>query len=496
MTETEQTRANPEIGREIATTADGIDITRGYTGPLLRSMDTVLQRRSGGDLQLYEAVLSDPQVKSVLAQRQLAVTKCEWQVDAASDRRPDKKAADSLRAQLNHIGWDRVTTKMLFGVFYGYAVAEVIYARDGAQVVMDQVKVRNRRRFRFGKDGDLRLLTQEHMLEGIPAEAPYFWHYSTGADHDDEPYGLGLAHWLYWPVLFKRNGLKFWLIFLEKFGMPTAKGVYDTNATPAERQQLLAATRAIQSDAGIIVPKGMVLELLEAARSGTADYKSLHDTMDDTIAKVVVGQTASSQGTAGKLGNEELQSDVRQDLVKADADLICESFNRGPVRWLTQWNFPGAEPPRVYRVVEEPEDLQARAERDKLITEIGFKPTLAYIEETYGGEWTESKSPPPAVDPAVPGDDPAAFAESGAAQADPPERQADQLDDALQPHTDAWLNAIRALVERADSLEQVRDGLLELMPDMKLDDYTAAMRQALAAAALAGRYEITQEAGG
>ena len=37
----------------------------------------------------------------------------------------------------------------------------------------------------------------------------------------------------------------------------------------------------------------------------------------------------------GRLGNDDLQADVRLDLVKADADLICESFNQGPARWLT-----------------------------------------------------------------------------------------------------------------------------------------------------------------
>ena len=79
-----------------------------------------------------------------------------------------------------------------------------------------------------------------------------------------------------------------------------------------------------------------------AARSGTADYKALQDQMDAVIQKVVLGQTASTQGTPGKMGNENLQSDVRDDIIKADADLICESWNTGPAVWLTQWNFPGA----------------------------------------------------------------------------------------------------------------------------------------------------------
>ncbi|WP_449423647.1 phage portal protein family protein, partial [Rhodanobacter lindaniclasticus] len=57
-------------------------------------------------------------------------------------------------------------------------------------------------------------------------------------------------------MLFKRNGLKFWLIFLEKFGMPTGVGKYDATATDGEKAKLLQAVRAIQTDSGMIIPKG------------------------------------------------------------------------------------------------------------------------------------------------------------------------------------------------------------------------------------------------
>lgn len=386
----------PHVGQEIASIANGNDITRGYIGPLLQPTDSVLRARSGGNLSLYEQVYSDAQVGALFGQRQLAVTSCDWHVEPASEDAIDVKAADWLSEELGRIAWDDITTKMLFGVFYGYSVAEIIYEPFERTIRIASVKVRNRRRFRFDEDAGLRLLTPTEMLYGVPAEAPYFWHFATGADNDDEPYGLGLAHWLYWPTLFKRQGLRFWLRFLDKFGTPTAVGKYDPQTTsPAERAKLLAATAAMQSDAGLIIPKQMEIELMEAARSGAADYKGLHDTMDATIAKVILGQTASSQGTPGRLGNDELQGDVRRDLIKADADLVCESFNLGPVRWLTAWNFPQARPPRVYRHVEEPEDLESRAKRDETLRRIGFKPSLSYIRETYGGDWEDAPTPPP-----------------------------------------------------------------------------------------------------
>lgn len=512
MTDT-TTIKTPELNREIATTADGIDITRGYTGPLLVPFDSVLRNRGGYDLSIYEQVRSDEEVKAAFGQRQSAVVKCEWRVDAGGERRIDKQAADWLTGQLAKLGWDNVTEKMLYGVFYGYAVAELIYAVQDGKIGIRAIKVRDRKRFRYGNDGELRLLTQASMFEGVPAERPYFWDFCCGADHDDEPYGLGLAHWLYWPVLFKRNGIKFWLIFLEKFGMPTGVGRYDPDASDTERAKLLAATRAIQVDSGVIIPKGMELELLEAARSGTADYKALFDTMNAAIQKAVLGQTASTQGTPGKLGNEELQGQVRDDLVKADADLVCESFNRQIVPQLMAWNFPGAALPRVWRVTEADEDLSARAERDDKIRQWGFKPTLAYVTETYGGDWVEAQ---PAAAPPGQADTPSAIAgaefadpgatvsgllaQHGAHSPDPPERMTARLEQATAPMIDDWYATIRARLDQAirdgETMEQFRDALFDLLPDLSIEQYASAMQEAFAAAGLAGRYEVLREAGG
>lgn len=484
----ERKPARPEM-REIATTLDGRDITRGYIDPmqLQQTTDTILRLRGSGDYEIYKQVLRDDQVKTAFGQRTLAVTSKDWHVDAGGTSRLDKKAADSIREQIDNVGFDRLTEKMLYGLFYGYAVAEAMWANDGNEVVMDRIIVRNRERFGFDGAGRLRMKTFSSP-DGELLPDRKFWCYTTGGDHDDEPYGIGLAHWLYWPTFFKRNGLKYWLVFLEKFGQPTAVGKYPNNALPNEKNKLLQALGAIATDAGVIVPEGMQIELLEAARSGTADYTSLYDRMDKAIAKVVLGQSASTEGTPGKLGSEDLQGDVREDIVKADSDLICESFNRTIVKWLTEWNYPGAELPKVYRKVDPEEDQNTTAERDKKIYDIGFKPTLKHITDTYGGEWVEraAQTPEP-INPQQNALQNPAFAERA------PTTIADQLDDRLQRVTDDWLDKIKALVENAQSVDEIRDGLLALMPDMTIDQYAAVMAEALRVAELSGRDDVMME---
>lgn len=381
-----------ELKNEIATTRDGRDITRGFVDglPLLPSTDRLLSLKGNGDLLIYQEVLRDEQVKACFEQRVRAVVSKPWEVKPGGEKRIDKQAALFIEEQLKKISFDSVTEKMLYGVFYGYAVAEALYAVEGSHVVLGSIKVRDRRRFGFAPDMSLRLRTSANpMGEELPDKK--FWHFATGSDHDDEPYGLGLAHWLYWPVFFKRSGVKFWLVFLEKFGSPTAVGKYPSGTNKEDQDKLLSALQSIQTDSAIIFPEGMVAELLEAKRGGTADYTALYDRMDAAIARATLGQTASTQGTPGKLGNDDLQGDVRDDIVKADADLVCMSFNATVVKWLVEWNFPGAALPQVWRKCEDDEDANKQAERDEKISKMGFKPTLKYIQDKYGGEWVEVK---------------------------------------------------------------------------------------------------------
>lgn len=496
------TPTRPDMN-EIASTLDGRDITRGMTDPLRLELpdDSVLMQRGGGDYTLYREVLRDDHVKSALEQRFRAVIARSWEVKPGGKRAIDKAAADFLAEQLDALRWDAITEKMLYGVFYGHAVAEVMWSTKGSRITIADIKVRDRRR--FGYDGAMRLrLKTTHQPDGELLPERKFWHYATGADHDDAPYGLGLAHWLYWPVWLKRNGLKFWAVFLEKFGTPTGVGWFPPGTSQTDQTRLLSALRAIQRDSAIILPDGMRAELLEAKRGGTVDHAAFVGMLNAAILVVSIGQTASTQGTPGKLGNDEEQGEVREDIVKADADLVCMSFNASVAKWLTEYNFPGAALPQVWRSMEQEEDLNGRAEREDRIQGWGFKPTMAHVEEVYGGEWEDRPTPPAIGEPASgkpltppaksESADPAAFAAGSAltdldAIEDP---LAQRLDQEAAPEMAAWLETIGAMLDSADSLEEFRARLLAAYPGMDRAGMVAAMSAAFAVAHLAGMSDV------
>ena len=135
-------------------------------------------------------------------------------------------------------------------------------------------------------------------------------------------------------------------------------------------------------------------------------------------------------------------------------------------------------------------------------TPIGLRPTVKWAHEQLGipqpqaGEAVLGLAPGDGL-PGLGGGLPrAAFSAQPPGTQTVPQLQADQLARSAAPAGAAWVDQIRALVDGAASLQDIRDGLEQLLPDMTLEQYAQAMAEALAAAQLAGRYEVLQEAGG
>lgn len=351
---------------------------------LLIPSDTVL-RQKGGNYSVYREVLRDDQCKSTFQQRRDKVIAAEWQVEAGGKRAIDKKAADWMREQLEAIEWDRITNGMLYGLWYGHAVSELLYDTDGRYITIKDIRVRDRQRFLYDEKRGL-WLRRETGDDLMPERK--FWTFNTGADHDDEPYGLGLAHYAYWPVFFKRNGIKFWMVFLEKFAAPTITGKAPAGQfdDAVRRAEILRQLRSFASDTAILVPDGIEVDLLEATRSGATSYEDMCAAMDAAIAKIVLSQTMTTDNGSSR-SQSEVHERVGDVVVKSDADLVCGSWNRGPGKWLTEWNFPGAAVPKVWRNTDPPADLGSIAERDSKIFALGYEPTEDYIKETYGDGW-------------------------------------------------------------------------------------------------------------
>ncbi|MGL5065009.1 MAG: phage portal protein family protein, partial [Microcoleus sp.] len=299
------------------------------------------------------------------------------------------------------IPWDQITLKMLYANWYGYAVGENMWEQDSGWVIWDDrqggIKVRKARRFGFDIEKRLRLLTWLDQWKGEPLQLDKFWVYSCGADNDDEPHGQGWAKWCLWPIMFKRHGFQFWLKFLEVCGVPARIGKYPEGTPKNEQDKLLNAVASLSSASASIVPQGMIVDLIERTGGGMPDNGRLVEACDAEIAKVILGQTLTTEAVGGQY-KAEVQFDVRQALSKTISDQQCHSFMYGPLATLIRYNqsrLGDVAIPIIERNFEQEPDRNKLADLYKTLNEIGFEVDEETIQEEFGDGVTKKPEPPP-----------------------------------------------------------------------------------------------------
>lgn len=502
MTET----LNEQLTTEIATVDK--DPFNFLFNNLMRPNDATLATRGASKgLRIYDEIERDCHAFSVLQKRKLALISRPVIVEAASNALRDRKARDGVDAFLKSINFDQICLDLLDATLKGFAAAEIMWRVGNGIIDVATIAPKDQRRFVFDKDSMPRLITRSDISQGIALPERKFIIHRYGAK-DGNPYGLGLGTRLFWPVFFKRQGIQFWLTFADKFGSPTAVGKYPNGASKPDQDKLLEALSALANDAGVIIPEGMMIEFVEASRSGSVDtYEKLCRYMDEEISKATLGETLSTSMSAGggSYAASKTHNEVRLELTKADADLLSDTLNATLIKWFCEFNYPGALPPKVARDFSEPEDLLARANTDKTICEMGFKPTLKYIRETYGEGWEEVTANPPAVGdpllqsglqppPLEKGRAVVGFASNASfSETTLPNAQqliaagADQLAQEYETILGDRLESLLALLEETQDLALFRDRLAELIADSSMDNALELIKNSRISADLLGK---------
>jgi len=502
------------ITNEIASAATDFDMFQGFLDQI-PNPDEVLNLECGGDITVYDAIGRNPRISSALGTRARAVVGKEWRIIPYSQETFDIKVAEYVNKVLLGFPFDRPRRSFhRGGNLKGFAVGEIMWDYSEGDTFINAIHYRHQKRFDFNTDRQLLLKTITNPLgenvtirDGLELKK---FQVLTFGDEVTTPWGCGLGRELYWHWWFQKNNVRSWLQGGDKFAAPTAVGEYEPGATQVDQDKLLAAAQAIHSRSAIIHPKGMTLRLLEALRSGNiSTYKELADFLNEEITICILGQTATTVGTPGKLGNEKEQGEVFAAIVKADADSECEAYNArngGMIRWLVDYQFPGLNRyPQIWIDCEEEEDKKTLAERDEKLAiamEKGGKYRLAksYFVRTHGMQEDDIEEIPAA--PPTPGQAPSrretdkekgtiSFAEAEVAAPDNADLLAGRLGEEARPVMEAWLAAGLKSVDTAGNLVDLRRDILDTAMD--LAPMAAVIRDGLLLGRLLGMAEVREE---
>jgi phage gp29-like protein len=334
----------------------------------------------------------DPHLFSALQTRKLGVLARARKVEAAGDGTEDRRIAAWIDAALRAIpGWNDALLHLLDALGKGMAVLEILWGFDAdGRIVPLELKPRPAARFARNPAGQWRLLPAETLAPAAPARPlpPRKFVIARWGASDDRPYGKGLCERVYWLWWFKKHNLKFWLVYNEKFGSPTVLARHRPGLGEPERRRLLEVIEAIQNDAGVTLPDGIDIELLEAGRAGNAEtYRALAQWCNDEISRAILGQTLTSgEGDrAGSLALGRVHEAVRRDYIRADAWMLMDAVNQQLIRWLVDFNFDPDTPAPRWTIDLSPElDLAGEVAVDRQLLQMGVPLPLRYFHDKYG----------------------------------------------------------------------------------------------------------------
>lgn len=483
----EKLRLATEVAtRALATFVSGEDY--------LPNPDPILKAQ-GGNIKVYRNFV-DSHLDAVKNKRFAAITSRPWTIDGSKG---DAKKAKMLEEYLWNLELRNTISQMLEADGYGYAVHEIVWdaveTEMGTLILPTAIKDRPQEWFKFDDEGELLFQDKNTNRAQVPDKKFLVTRNRPTASN---PYGEPVYSRCFWPLTFKKGGLKFWMIFVEKYGIPKALGKVPAGTTVQDQNTFLKMLSGLVQDAVAVFPNTGSVELLSPNSGAASDIHSkLVQWADSEMSKAWLGETLTTEQTSsgGTQAMATVHNDVRSDLALDDAAMVESSINQ-LIRWIYEINWP-TEKVIPWMNIILPEDMQqARLDRDAKLTQLGVKFNAQYITDVYGidekyFEMTE-------VQP------------QGGMFAEGPEKKGKVRNTSheLRKQVNAFtehledecekvdiLAPIRELVENAHSLEEVRDKLIGCYAEMPMEKIADEMEQAFLAADLAGRFSILKKAG-
>lgn len=366
---------NPRLDDVIAYLTDSITPTK--LAGLVKGADA-------GDLaswvQVCEEIADkDDEIHSSLQTRRLAITGLEWDIE------PDPRAKDAGFAQKTaDYCRDYLTDIPTFGLFLkhnasafgpGVAVTEKVF--EGTQIMEFAPVYSSRLLARYDRPGfgpGVRILTEEDMHEGIPADAAKF---VTFTPHS--PLGLPTRSTPLRPVLMlylaKSISMKDWMQFVERFGMPIPYAQVDSGATEVEKREVFYALKNLASGSAGIISKAVEIAFAEPGSRSDQPFQPLQEFCNKQIRKAILGQTLSADttGGTGTYAAAKVHDQVRRDILEADIEAEAEAIRSEILCQIVAFRFGSDAPVPVWRrPVPDPVDYAAVETRFRTARDSGL----------------------------------------------------------------------------------------------------------------------------
>lgn len=432
--------------------------------------DIVLQS-VGRRIERYRDLLYDAHVSSCVQSRKSGVLSLEWEINRGAMKSPEALFIENI---FKNLDIPKIIQDILDAVFFGYAFLEVYWLPLKGRIVPVDVVGKPQEWFFFNHNNEPRFRKEILKREGEPLGTKKFFVVQHNPTYTN-PYGEAILSKCYWPVFYKKETIKKWMSFSEKFGQP----IVDVSAANLDSDAMVKLQNEIvnMADDSIFVhPEDVAMKFTEAARLSTvAIYKDAINMFNTEVSKAVLSQTLTTeQGDTGSYAMSQTHFQIRGDVVDTDKRIVEQHFN-DLIKWIVELNFGSLPVIPKFEMYEETQVDLTLSQRDvNLYQQIKF--TKVYYNRWYGlkddeFEIAETQPSTPAFLSAFAEDDPSELNDV---------EKIDNIgiDDFITTPKEI-VDKIVNLIENSNSFEDIEKKIVKLYPELNTQDMEKAMADAI-----------------
>lgn len=471
-----------DLVKEIASRANAIDFWSSMH--YLPNPDPVL-KRMGKDISAYREILSDSHVGGCVRRRKAAVKGLEWRLTPTGNSKTD----EILTALFDRLPLSHIINQVLNACLFGYQALEVMWENQEGLWLPIAIEGKPQEWFVFDEENRLMLRTKEHRFGQLLPEKKFLLA-TQQADYMN-PYGRADLAMCFWAATFKKGGFKFWLEFMEKYGSPWLVGKHPRQSQPHEIEDLLDSMEQMLGTAVAAVPDDSSIAMLESATKGASSqvFDDFLRYCKSEIAIALLGQNQTTEAEANRASATaglEVTLDIRNDDV-----VIVEAVFNQLLQWICELNF-NVEILPCFELFEQAEINTVQVERDTKLHSMGVRFSKSYFEREYGFENGDIEIL--AVENTEKNAKAAEFAESHLKSLHPiADGIVEQLEIEGEAQVEDWLQQVQDRLSQAESLEDFRNQLDSLIPELSFAEYGQVMAWASTTAFFAGRQSVIEE---
>lgn len=354
-----------------------------------RKLNRILEDADNGNIVEQHKLFADLEdrdehIFTELSKRRRALLSIDWEImpGLEKDSRANK-VAEAVREQFDMIPqFEELILDLADGIGHGFAALEMEWEYQDKLHIPTALHHRPQSWFQLAEDRTT-LRLRDNSQEGQELQE-LGWVIHTHKSRSGYFARYGLYRVLVWTYLLKSYARGDFAEYLEIHGMPLRVGKYPLGAAEKEKRTLLAALQSLGHDAAGIIPDGMMIDFVEAARSSERPFMAMWEACEKGQSKAILGGTLTTQADGKSSTNAlgRIHDEVRRDILASDAKQVASTITQQILLPLAVLNC-GIDDVRLapwFRFdVSEPEDLQYMADAlPKLATVMRIPATWAH----------------------------------------------------------------------------------------------------------------------